>query len=1130
MASSSSFFSGTNPTPTEYQTAVDLVAQATQKATAALASQEASAASAQSSQGYSVAAGNSATSAANQASAAATSAAGALTYKTAAETAATNAATSATNAASSNTSAGTSATNAAASAATATTQATAASTSATNAASSSSAAGTSATNAANSASGAATSASNAATSATTATNQATAAGTSATNAANSASAASTSATNAATSATSASGSATTATTQATNASNSASAASTSATNASNSASAASTSATNAASSATAAATSASNAASTLAGALTKTDNLASLSDVGTARTNLGLTALATTTPGTNVATALGVAVGSAGAFVTNGGALGTPSSGNLANCTFPTLNQNTTGTAAGLSSTLVVGSGGTGTGTAFTAGSVVFAGASGVYSQNNSNLFWDNSNARLGIATGTPSYALDVVNNNLSIPAARLFGNDQNNVRLRFENVGVGARTWEIVGGLPGLNNSAFSIYDVTGSTTRLSLNTLGSLGLGVTPSSWSGPAYELIGGALWSNANSIIYTTQNTYFDGTNFLYKTAQAASYTRQFLGTWAWFTSNNTPVQGGAVSFTQAMTLDASGNLGLGVTPSAWSSSFKAFEIGALGSGISVNASNGNLITSSNSYANSSNINTYARNGYSCIFNVKSSDGSFAWSIAPSGTAGNPISFTQAMTLDASGNLLVATTTNHNTRVAIKSSSTNQHLVFEQENSSTDGWGIRNYGGGGGNLEFSRMTSTTTFTPAMTLNASGNLGIGTTTNNVFDAVAAARPLIVQSSSSATFSSSPNSTNSIVICNSDTTTGNSSQLTFAAITGASASQFASAAINCIYGARTNGQYPTGILTFSTSTALNNAPSEKMRIDNAGNVGVGTSNPSAEGTNIRLAVVGGAAQAASTLATANSNAGFSVRGNSSSGYQLAMGAIVTSGYPYIQGLNWNGGAVSSELIIQPFGGNVGIGTTSPAQKLAISNGGAQGIEISPIATASAPAIVCYNRSTSAYIGLSQFASKFDWYIGSSPAMTLDASSNVGINTTSTSFGKLAINSVPSSQWSIDLAPPGSNNLITLANNAIYDMLPSCSGMILLQENSGLFAAIVMCQYGNVSIVWQYGSVLSNAGVNTAGKLNLYYNAPTNSYRFQNLYGSTLYPIICSFKTRNSA
>ena len=51
--------------------------------------------------------------------------------------------------------------------------------------------------------------------------------------------------------------------------------------------------------------------------------------------------------------------------------LGTPSSGNLANCTFPTLNQNTTGTAAGLSSTLAVASGGTGVTSSTGTGSVV---------------------------------------------------------------------------------------------------------------------------------------------------------------------------------------------------------------------------------------------------------------------------------------------------------------------------------------------------------------------------------------------------------------------------------------------------------------------------------------------------------------------------------------------------------------------------------------------------------------------------------------------------------------------------------------------------------------------------------------------------------------------------------------
>jgi hypothetical protein len=82
----------------------------------------------------------------------------------------------------------------------------------------------------------------------------------------------------------------------------------------------------------------------------------------------GITAL-----GTNVATALGVNVGTAGAFVVNGGVLGTPSSGTLTNCTFPTLNQNTSGTAAGLSATLAVASGGTGVTTSTGTGSVVLS-------------------------------------------------------------------------------------------------------------------------------------------------------------------------------------------------------------------------------------------------------------------------------------------------------------------------------------------------------------------------------------------------------------------------------------------------------------------------------------------------------------------------------------------------------------------------------------------------------------------------------------------------------------------------------------------------------------------------------------------------------------------------------------
>ena len=70
--------------------------------------------------------------------------------------------------------------------------------------------------------------------------------------------------------------------------------------------------------------------------------------------------------GTGVATALAINVGSSGSVLVNGGALGTPASGNFSSGTFtwPTFNQNTTGTAAGLSTTLAITSGGTGQTTA----------------------------------------------------------------------------------------------------------------------------------------------------------------------------------------------------------------------------------------------------------------------------------------------------------------------------------------------------------------------------------------------------------------------------------------------------------------------------------------------------------------------------------------------------------------------------------------------------------------------------------------------------------------------------------------------------------------------------------------------------------------------------------------------
>ena len=107
----------------------------------------------------------------------------------------------------------------------------------------------------------------------------------------------------------------------------------------------------------------------------------------------------------------------------------------------------------------------------------------------------------------------------------------------------------------------------------------------------------------------------------------------------------------------------MTLDTSGNLGLGVTPSAWYAGYTAFEFGGYGSLTSRAATNDTEL-SSNAYRNASATYIYKKNGTAQSFDM--ANGAFFWNTAPSGTAGDPITFTQAMTLNASGQWLLNTT--------------------------------------------------------------------------------------------------------------------------------------------------------------------------------------------------------------------------------------------------------------------------------------------------------------------------------------------------------------------------------------------------------------------------------------------------------------------------------
>jgi len=107
-------------------------------------------------------------------------------------------------------------------------------------------------------------------------------------------------------------------------------------------------------------------------------------------------------------------------------------------------------------------------------------------------------------------------------------------------------------------------------------------------------------------------------------------------------------------------TTAITVDTSQNVGVGVTPSFGAS--KALQVS---SGASIySGSVTQTILGNNWYNNGGD--KFLGTGYAALYQQNNGAHYFQTSNA-SGTAGNTVTFTQAMTLDASGNLLVGTTT-------------------------------------------------------------------------------------------------------------------------------------------------------------------------------------------------------------------------------------------------------------------------------------------------------------------------------------------------------------------------------------------------------------------------------------------------------------------------------
>jgi len=197
-----------------------------------------------------------------------------------------------------------------------------------------------------------------------------------------------------------------------------------------------------------------------------------------------------------------------------------------------------------------------------------------------------------------------------------------------------------------------------------------------------------------------------------------------------------------------SGTELMRLTEAGNLGIGVTPSASASAdCKQIALGGL-----------NYISGTNGTSGKQNFHTgllynayqTGASGWNAIVSNSGSDylpaaytmlgGQHQWRVASSATAGNAITFTQAMTLDASGRLGIGETS-PSQQVHAKTSSTTYYFAETTGTGTSSGFRMK----GGASADYTLFTTQGTNQFAiydnaagaerLRLDSAGNLGIGT-----------------------------------------------------------------------------------------------------------------------------------------------------------------------------------------------------------------------------------------------------------------------------------------------------------------------------------------------------------------------------------------------------------
>jgi hypothetical protein len=220
--------------------------------------------------------------------------------------------------------------------------------------------------------------------------------------------------------------------------------------------------------------------------------------------------------------------------------------------------------------------------------------------------------------------------------------------------------------------------------------------------------------------------------------------------------------------------------------------------------------------------------------------------------------------------------------------------------------------------------------------------------------------------------------------------------------------------------------------GDLNTGMWSPAADTiAWSTGGSERMRITSAGDVGIGLSSAPAGRLQVSYS------NPVSVPAAGATGHGLTV---GPTPYGVAVGAI-SDGSGYLQVTRFDGSATNYSLLLQPNGGNVGIGTTSPLDKLHVVGGNASTVRIDNTGqqytsadwynNGSSKATIYYDNTGAEFVARTTSAAGIGFDTNLTRKMTILSGGNVGIGTTSP-VKKLDVNgdirTIPGSGGTLEL------------------------------------------------------------------------------------------------------